>query len=332
MPDFTEAQVFEALGLGEKAQEAAAPAPETSGESEQTTGAKEQEAAAPAGEDTTPATETTEETTAAESGQEPETPAGETEEPAAGADKAAQTMEERREHAAQRRQRETQAAIDAAVQEALKAERDRSQAEMDAFFAQANLKNTITGEAITNMQQFQEWRSAFDAAKLQRDLKAGKLTPESLQKAIDQTPAMQKVQQMVAQQDEARRQQDMAAAQAKVDAELKEIQKLDPTIKEVKDLLTQPYSKQFYEYVKKGNSFLDAFYLANRERLEKATAEAARQQAMNNARSKDHLSPTAARGGGAASVPAEELAMYREFMPGATDAEIQAHYNKYKNG
>ena len=242
------------------------------------------------------------------------------------------TEEQRKEAAAQRRRAETQAAIDKAVEEAVKAEKDRSKAEMDAFFAAAALKNTITGKPITNMEEFNAWKQAFEAAKLQKDLKAGRLTPEALQKAIEQTPAMQQVQQMVQRQDEQQRQQAQEAAQVRVDQEIAEIHKLDPSINTVKDLLTMPKAKEFYALVKKGNSFLDAFRLANFDTLAAKRADAARQQAMNNARSKDHLTATGGqRGAGAAQVPPDEMAMFRLINPGATDAEIQAYYNKQKN-
>ena len=334
MAEFTEQQVYEALGLGAKEQEPAAPAPgaqEPEPQAEPTTGgAKEQEPAAPASQEEPPAQEEPEGTPPA---QEPEG-GGKAEEPAQQPDKGPGqqlTEEQRKENAARRRREETQAAIDKAVQDAVKAEQDRSKAEMDAFFAAAALKNTLTGKPITNMEEFNEWKQAFDAAKLQRDLKAGKLTPEGLQKVIEQTPAMKQVQQIAQKQEEATRQQSEAAAKARVDAEIAEIHKLDPTISEVKDLLKMPTAKEFYALVKKGNSFLDAFRLANYDRLTTAAAEAAKQQAMNNARSKDHLTGTGPqRGQGSSPVPPDEMAMFRLINPGATDAEIQAYYNKNK--
>ena len=338
MADFTEQQVFDALGLGEQEQEAAAPAPggdtapETN-EAERTHqeapadgagGEQEQDPAAPApgGGDTDP-----------ESGEPGEQQEDDGEPAAEGAGKKRpMTEEQRKEAAAQRRRAETQAAIDKAVEEAVKAEKDRSKAEMDAFFAAAALKNTITGKPITNMEEFNAWKQAFEAAKLQKDLKAGRLTPEALQKVIEQTPAMQQVQQMVQRQDEQQRQQAQEAAQVRVDQEIAEIHKLDPSINTVKDLLTMPKAKEFYALVKKGNSFLDAYRLANFETLAAKRADAARQQAMNNARSKDHLTATGGqRGAGAAQVPPDEMAMFRLLNPGATDAEIQAYYNKQKN-
>lgn len=335
MAEFTEQQVYEALGLGAKEQEPAAPAPgaqEPEPQAEPTTGgAKEREPAAPASQEEPAAKEEPEGTPPA---QEPEG-GGAAEEPAQQQpDKGSGqqlTEEQRKENAARRRREETQAAIDKAVQDAVKAEQDRSKAEMDAFFAAAALKNTLTGKPITNMEEFNEWKQAFDAAKLQRDLKAGKLTPEGLQKVIEQTPAMKQVQQIAQKQEETAKQQSEAAAKARVDAEIAEIHKLDPTINEVKDLLKMPTAKEFYALVKKGNSFLDAFRLANYDRLTTAAAEAAKQQAMNNARSKDHLKGMGPqRGQGSSPVPPDEMAMFRLLNPGATDAEIQAYYNKQK--
>lgn len=347
MAEITEQRIYDAFGLGAKEQEPAAPAPEeTPAPSQEEAGGKvpeghelpvngkadngqpKQEPAAPAGEG------------AGRESQEPEQPQEPTRKPEEGGEEpppapaevpGEQTEQQRRDHAAQRRREEQQAAVDAAVQKALQEERTRSQAEMDAFFAAAGLKNTITGEPITNMEQFRAWREAFEAARLQRDLKAGKLTPETLNDVISKNPTVKAAAEIVRKGQEDQRRQEMAAAQAKVDAELKEIQKLDPSIREVRDLVSMPTAKEFYELVKKGNSFLDAFRLANYDRLTAQAAEAARQQAQNLARSKEHLIHTQVKGAGAATVPAEELAMFRQFNPGATEAEIQAYYNKYKD-
>ena len=239
--------------------------------------------------------------------------------------------EQRKEHAAQRRRQEQQDAINQAVNDALAKEKERSKAEWAAFFEKANLKNTLTGKPITTLDEFNTWAADFETAKLERDLKAGKLTPEGLEKAISNAPAMQRMREIIERDEAAKRESDEAAAKAKIDAELQEIHKLDPSINETADLLKMPNAKEFYEYVRKGNSFIDAYYLANRERLAAATAEAAKQQTMNAARSKDHLQPTGAtRGTGASSVPADEMEMFKLLNPNATEAEIQAYYNKSK--
>lgn len=242
-----------------------------------------------------------------------------------------QTAEQRREHAARRRRAETQAAIDAAVKQALEEERARSKGQMDAFFAKANMKNTVTGQPITTLEEFEAWRRDYETAQAQKELKAGKLTPETLQSVVEQTPAVKRLKELAEEQARAAERQRQAAAQARVDAELQEIHKLDPSISTVEDLLAMPTAKTFYDLVRKGNSFLDAYRLANFEKLTAAKTDAARQQALNNARSKDHLTATGTPAGtGALPVPQEEMDIFRAFNPGATDAEIAAYYNKIK--
>jgi len=147
---------------------------------------------------------------------------------------------------------------------------------------------------------------------------------------VEQTPAIQALKKQQEQQAAADEQRRQAEAQARVNAELAEIHKLDPTINTVEDLLSMPGAKAFYDLVRKGNSFLDAYRLANFDRLTTARAEAARQQALNNARGKDHLTGTGTpQGTGAATVPPDVKAEYLAFNPDATDAEIQKHYNRY---
>lgn len=241
-----------------------------------------------------------------------------------------QTAAQRAENAARRRREEQQAAVDAAVKQAVEEERARAKGQMEAFFSRAGLKNTVTGKPITTLEEFDAWRADLDAAKLQKDLKAGKLTPEALRSAVEQTPAIQALKKQQEQQAAADEQRRQAEAQARVNAELAEIHKLDPTINTVEDLLSMPGAKAFYDLVRKGNSFLDAYRLANFDRLTTARAEAARQQALNNARGKDHLTGTGTpQGTGAATVPPDVKAEYLAFNPDATDAEIQKHYNRY---
>ena len=269
----------------------------------------------------------------AEPAEGPEEPAEPEEEEAQVEEtKPEQTPEERARFAAERRRRETQAAIDEAVFAALQEERRRADADLANFFAAAGLKNTITGEPITNMQQFNVWKQAFDAEKLQRDLKAGKLTPEALNGLIAENPVIRQAEEIMRQAEAERTQRQAQSAQAKIDADLAEIQKLNPAIHDVRDLMAMPNAQQFYDYVKRGNSFLDAYYLANRESLQNRAAEAAKQQAVNRSRSKDHMTPTRSRGQGDVSVPAEVKAAYLELIPGASAEEIQKHYNKYLKG
>ena len=329
MAEFTEQQVYEALGLGAQAQEPAEPAAQTS----EPEGAQVQEPAAPAEGVQQPAEGTkTEPTAVADAPDDPEDDA------AAGTKEGKQplTTEQRRENAAKRRKQELtrqQEAINQAVQAAVRQEQDKHEGILKEFFAKAGLKNTITGEPITNMEQFNDWNQQFNDAKLQRDLKAGKLTPEGLATAIGNHPIVKQAQQLVNQDAAAKQEQQAAAAKAKIEGEIAEIHKLDESIGSLEDLVKAPYWPELYAMTKRGYTIKDAHFLLNYDRLEKAKIDAAKQQTMNNTRGKDHMTATAApRGAGSISVPAADLAMFRQFNPDATDAEIQAYYNKYKKG
>lgn len=317
MAEITEAQVYEALGLpvpeGVRAQDIADPAVQTS-PAETETGAQEQEVADPAPDivDADPL-----EAAPQDDGDD------------AGEDKPPLTEQERKANAARRRQQEMQAAIDQAVENALKAEREKNDRQMQGFFAQAGLKNPTTGEPITTMEQFEEWRKAHVDAQLQRDLKEGNLTQEMLQQLMDNHPVIQQAQQMLDQQQAADKVRQESEDKARMDAELARITALDPSIKSFADLLTMPKADVFRTYVNKGYSFEDSFRLTHYDRLQQQQVEAAKQQALNNARSKDHLQAVGSgRGEGMVDVPADVLSFYRAINPRATDAEIQAHYNK----
>ena len=323
---FTEQEVAEALGVGGKMQALADPAqtqtqtitdppagadPDNTGSNPAAEG--NQPAGAPQTEPTTGAVDDQQAGDGAQGGSEP------------------MTEQQRRENAARRRQQEQQAAIDSAVAAARQAEREKINADTKAFFAQAQITNPATGKPITNMDEFMAWQEQHRKDQMAKDLEAGKLSEEILNQVISQHPVVQKAQALIEQNGADAAASQQAAMAAQVEAEMLEIRKLDPTIQTVDDLKNMPSFQPFYELVGKGYSFLDAFRLANFDRLTAQAAQSGREQAAANARSKDHLTGAGnSRGAGAVSVPKGEMDMYRLLNPGATDAQIQAHYNKNK--
>lgn len=250
-----------------------------------------------------------------------------------------QSEEERRENAARRRRLEQQEAVDRAVQEAVARERESFRKEREQFYQSAGLKNTITGEPITSDEQFRAWKSAFDAQRIAEDLKKGELTPEVISRAVAESPAVKRLEELTAQEEakareakEARRLEEEARARERIDAELAEIHRLDPSINGVEDLVRMEGAEKFREYVQRGNTFLDAYYLTNREKLAQQQAQAAQRQAQEAARSKDHLKSLAKPAGmGARSVPKADMELFRLLNPDATEAEIQSYYNRQQN-
>lgn len=199
---------------------------------------------------------------------------------------------EQRRENAARRRR---AETRAAIQEAVEVERTHARRDVEQVLRDAALKNPVDGTPITNLEQYRAFKQAQQAKPAPR--------PQA-------NPVME----------------------AQVAAELAQIRQLNPNIRSVGDLLTMPRAKEFYQLVKRGNSFVDAYKLAHYDQLTQQAAAAARQQAQNLARSKGHLIAAAQRGKGAATVPAPEMDLFRAFNPQASEAAIQAYYNKYQGG
>ena len=119
-------------------------------------------------------------------------------------------------------------------------------------------------------------------------------------------------------------------AEAMMAAALKNVaEQYDPSIRTMQDIAAMPTAKRFYELMQRGNSIEDAFYLANRDAIDKRRAAAAYRKGAEAGGSRQHLSPQKTAQGKQVEVPADVARSYREVMPGITDAEIAAEYAAY---
>ena len=92
-------------------------------------------------------------------------------------------------------------------------------------------------------------------------------------------------------------------------------------------ILRSESGERFRRYVRRGLSFVEAYTLAARDRLNDIREGRAREAARVKAASKDHLNATSSTGLGALPVPGDEMALFRELMPDAAEAEIRRYYN-----
>ena len=310
MGEIDYAALFGLESTGEKEAETADPPAEDSDEGEQ-----EREAAEPAEEDEEEPIETGEET-----GDDVEEPEEE---------KKPLTKEERAKNAAQRREAEKKAAIDAAVARAKAEAQEEVRKALDEFIRSSGLMDPYTKKPITTKAEYDAYRERYEADVKERLLKKAGMTDEEFKQFVATLPEIRQARQMSEEAETAKRQALEAQAKLKLDEQMKQIGALNPEVRELGDLTKMPTYPRFYELVKKGLDLVDAYKLANIDSLTQGMAQASRQAALNSARSKDHLSPTATRGAGAVTVPSDELALYRELNPGMSEAEIQKHYNKY---
>jgi polyhydroxyalkanoate synthesis regulator phasin len=293
MPDDINYGELFGLDESENTQEAAEPAQD---EAESTQGENEQEVAEPAGDDT--------ESSAEPDDVEPEK----------------QTPEQNAKYAAARRKAEQER--DQAVAQAksdAKAEADKY---LDETIAGMGLTNPYTKQPITTKAEYDEYKAKYEEEKRNRVVKKSGMSQDEFRKFVDDLPEVKQAKAIAAQAQEQQ-------AKMKIDEQLRQITEMDPSIKELGDLTKMDNYDEFYGKVKRGMTLVEAYMLTNFDKLSGRKAAATKQAALNSINSKQHLSGTSSRGTGALSVPADVKDMYRAINPDATDAEIQAHYNKY---
>ena len=285
---------------GAEETEIAAPSEETGTTTATAQGAEEQEAAAPAVEET----EESEQPQAEAPEQEPKT------------DRDAQFAAARRKAEAER---------DAAIAQA----KEDAQKQVDEFFKTSGLMNPYTGQPITTRAEYEAYRERFEADQKAKLMEKAGITQEEFQAFVQGLPDVRAARQAKAEAEAAARQAREQEAKARVDEQLRQIQAIDPTVKELGDLAKLDTYPKLYDMVKRGYSILDAYRLANYDTLTQRAAEASRKAAINSVQSKQHLKATESRGGGAIPVPDSVLEEYRVLNPGATKEEIQKHYQSY---
>lgn len=308
-----EINYWDALGLEEPTSEQT---PETADPEEQPTGANEPDPARLDDEEKDP-----EETEPEETEPEPE----QSTEP-----KPEQSKSERAKQAAARRQREQDAAIQAAVNAALARQKEENDRKIKTLLEGLNLKDPDNGNAsIDTLEAYQDFHRRQAAKKAELDLKRGKLTPETLQNLVAQMPEIQQARQVIQQAEQEKAAAQQQQQQARINAEIAEINKIDPTISTLQDLMAAESGQEVYKYVKTGLNLVEAYKLANIDKLTGKAAAAAKAQRQNSEQSKAHLQSTSSRGAGAQEVPRDVMEMYRLVTPDMTDAEIRKNYNRY---
>ena len=278
---------------------------DTEENTEETTSENEQEIADPAESDTE------------ESGTEETSEGG----------KGEQSREENARYAAARRKAEAER--DAAVAQAKADAQAEAQKTIDEAFRNMGLYDPYTKKPITNKAEYDAYKQKIDIEKKTRVAKASGMSEAEFDEFVSELPEVKAAREKQAQAEEAMKQAQAAQAQVKIGEQISEIAKFDPSIKSLDDLKKMDNYSEFYEHVKRGNTLVDAYKLVNFDKLTQASANGAKQAAINAINGKSHLEKTSGRGTGSATVPADIADAYRMLNPNATDAEIQKHYNKY---
>ena len=237
---------------------------------------------------------------------------------AENAEKTRQSDAENRHFAAARRKAEREAEIARVIERAKKDARD----EISRALQSIKLQDPYSGENIDSVEAIESIMRKAAENKRESFKKSAGMSDEDFERFLDEQPEIRAAK-------EARRAAQEEAARAHVEAEMKEIRRIDPALKEISDLQNTDAYPKMYELCKRGYSLSDAYKLANLDAIRTQTAAASRQAVINATAGKEHMARTESRGAGMQSVPREIRESYLAFNPAATESEIAAHYNKY---
>lgn len=224
------------------------------------------------------------------------------------------TPEQRHENAARRRQAE--------------AEQEKRKITEDVLKS-LKIHNPYANNAqVTTIAEYEQYQKDMASAKMQRELKSGDLSVETIEEAMLASP---KIRQIVENADAAQAEAKAAQAeagkaqyQADMQRQIAEIQKINPQVKSINDIIAMDSGLDFARYVRTGLTPLEAYKLANYDQIVSRTRSAAEQSARNSAAGKQHLQATKNSATTGIDVSEAMRERYHKFCPNATDAEIAA--------
>lgn len=250
---------------------------------------------------------------------------GEKEQEAAEPVKNQQSAEENAKYAAARREAERER--DAAIAK-MKAEHD---AELDKAISALGLENPYTGKPVTNraeLEAYKKQHSEETRKQMQERAEEAGLSEEEIQNLVRSHPDFQQAMQIVSEAKAAKEAAEQVKAKNTLEAAMKEVHELDPSINSFEDLRQHESWSEVENRVRRGYTFADAFYFANRNAIEQRKMAAMEQQIRNSMNGKGHLDSSSPKGDGGITVPSDVMAEYRAINPNATEEQILRHYAK----
>lgn len=187
-----------------------------------------------------------------------------------------------------------------------------------------NVVNPVTGKNIETYQDYIQAVEHQQRAAQNQMLEEKGIDPALIEQMINNSPAMRQAQQVL-------EENNRAEARRRLEEDIKIVSQIAPDIKSVADLEKHPSYATVLEYVQKGNlSLPDAFKLANFDSLSAKNTEAARQAAINQARSKNHMETTNSVSTGSETlvpIPDSVLAKWKRSYPELSLEQLTQKYN-----
>ena len=195
--------------------------------------------------------------------------------------------------------------------------------------------NPYTGTVINNREDYEAYRNAYvqsqqnaATANLYGRIQNGTATADefnafiqsAVQRALMSSPDLQRARAAADRAEQAERQAREDAGRSRLQADIDALNKEYPscnikTIADIKD-------PALVDYIKKGLTVSDAYYLTHRQEIAKSQQAAAKQAVINQTAGKAHLKTTAGTAAEDSGVTEEMIAEFKPFFPNATRKEL----------
>ena len=185
--------------------------------------------------------------------------------------------------------------------------------------------NPVTGEPITNLDQYFDAISAQRRQSIQNEFKEKGIDPSMIDAYIANSPEIQAQKQMLAQMQE-------RDAQTKVREDIRTIMSLDKAFATEDDLLASEGFRQAAEMCRSipGLDLVSAYKSVNFDSLRNEGVKAAKQAAINQTKGKGHLTSSSKtpKGNANMEIPEAEVSKWKKFYPEKSMKELNALYAK----
>ena len=204
---------------------------------------------------------------------------------------------------------------------------ERRQKEVDERYAQqfGGYTNPETGQPIRSAEDYMEAMAAQERVKAREQLQQNNIDPSLIDNLIANSPVVRQAQ-------EATKELNQYRIQQQINEDLNKILALDSSYDSIESLMKDPVMNEVASYIEShpGVRADEAFKIVNYDRLKSSAVGAAKQAAVNQVKSKNHLNTGASLSvdDSLEDIPADQLEMYKEAFPGKPLKEIKALYNK----
>lgn len=219
-----------------------------------------------------------------------------------------------------------QSATDNAIAAAARRKAESEIAQRDRRIAERcrGIVNPVTGQTINNEKEYLEALDAQERLNSEQELQRSGIPTKALQAILKGMPEFQdlnRLREKLAQDDEER---SMAETMDLLTKDVKEITKIDPSIKTMNDLLSLERMEDIISYVSRGISLKDSYKLVYSDDIIQKTANRVKQGTINQIKGKAHLQTTDgySQDSQMKEVSTELLESLRGAFPGVKDSEL----------